>query len=133
MYNENPGTVGERIKTIRAHMGLKQWQFADRLGVKRNTVSTWETDVQEPSNQAYIAICRESGASERWLRTGAGEMLAPKTKAEALGELVYKLTAKGLKSDFVIRIMEELAEMTEDELAVFEQVVRRLAGVGDRA
>lgn len=132
MNDETPKTIGERIKSIRSYMGLKQWQFADRIGVKRNTVSTWETNLQEPSNQAYIAICRESGADEAWLRTGEGEMLAPKTRAEALGELSYRLTAKGLRSDFVMRLMEEIDSMTDDELVLFERVVRRLAGIRDQ-
>lgn len=125
--------IGERIKAVRKSLKISQREFAERIGIAQNTVASYETGLREPSNQVILAICREFGVDERWLRTGEGEMLAPKTKAEALGELVYKLTAKGLKSDFVIRIMEELAEMTEDELAAFEQVVRRLAGVGDRA
>ena len=124
--------IGERIKAVRKSFKISQRQFAERIGIAQNTIASYETGLREPSNQVVLAICREFGADEAWLRTGEGEMLAPKTRAEALGELSYRLTAKGLRSDFVMRLMEEIDSMTDDELVLFERVVRRLAGIRDQ-
>ena len=34
--------MNERIKEVRKSLGLTQQEFADRIGVKRNTVATYE-------------------------------------------------------------------------------------------
>lgn len=65
----------ERIKEIRKKLNLTQQMFANRIGVKRNTVATYEMGRSEPSNSAISLICREFGIDERWLRTGEGDML----------------------------------------------------------
>ena len=62
----------ERIRKIRKDNGLTQEQFATRLGVKRNTVATYEMGRSEPSDAALLLICREFGVNEEWLRTGEG-------------------------------------------------------------
>jgi DNA-binding transcriptional regulator YiaG len=39
---------GEAIKALRAYKGLNQEQFANELGVRRETVSEWENSKYEP-------------------------------------------------------------------------------------
>lgn len=39
----------ERIKRIREKMGLPQWRFAERIGVRQATVSRLESGVMRPS------------------------------------------------------------------------------------
>ncbi len=38
----------EAIQALRSHMGLTQAQFAQELGVRRQTVSEWENGVYDP-------------------------------------------------------------------------------------
>lgn len=38
----------ESIKALRKHMGATQSQFAEQMGVRRQTVSEWENGVYEP-------------------------------------------------------------------------------------
>lgn len=64
----------ERIKEIRKRLDLTQQEFASRIGVKRNTVATYEMGRSAPSDAAISLICREFNVSENWLRTGSGEM-----------------------------------------------------------
>lgn len=66
--------MNERIKQVRKHAGLTQQAFADRLGLKQNTIAVIESGKQGTSNQVIVAICREFNVNEEWLRTGAGEM-----------------------------------------------------------
>ena len=65
--------MNERIKEIRRIVGLTQQEFASRIGVKRNTVATYEMGRSAPSDSAVALICREFNVNEHWLRTGEGE------------------------------------------------------------
>lgn len=67
----------DRIKKIRKSFDLTQQQFAERIGVKRNTVATYEMGRSIPSDSALSLICREFNVNETWLRTGEGEMFNP--------------------------------------------------------
>lgn len=70
-------TIGERIKQVRKSKDLTQQKFADSLGMKQNTVATYEMGRTNPSDPAIKSICREFGVNEEWLRTGVGEMFVP--------------------------------------------------------
>lgn len=73
----------DRIRKIRRDLDLTQQEFADRIGIKRNTIANYETGRNEPTDPVVSLICREFGVSEEWLRNGTGEMFAP----DASGEL----------------------------------------------
>ena len=70
--------VNERIRKLRRLLDLTQQEFADRIGMKRNTVANYETNRNEPSASVITLICREFQVNEEWVRTGGGEIFAPK-------------------------------------------------------
>lgn len=70
--------MNDRIKKLRKTLDLTQQEFADRIGMKRNTVANYEINRNEPSNSVISLICREFNVDENWLRTGVGEMFRPK-------------------------------------------------------
>lgn len=81
----------ERIRMIRKHAGLTQAEFGERIGVKANTITSYETGLRVPSDAVIVSICREFNISESWLRTGEGEMMA-KTDADVdLAKMVGKI------------------------------------------
>ena len=86
--------VKNRIKKLRHELDLTQQKFADRLGVKRNTVGQWECGVNSITDQTVTAICREFKVNEKWLRSGTGDMFVPDPSSEldALAEK-YHLSA----------------------------------------
>ena len=63
-----------RIKNLRKTLKLTQQEFADRLGIKRGTMANYEIGRNEPIDAVVSIICREFNVSEKWLRTGEGEM-----------------------------------------------------------
>lgn len=82
-----------RIKEIRRMFKLTQSEFGERIGVKGNTITGYETGVRTPSDAAIKSICREFNCSEDWLRTGTGDMLATNdrdTATQAFGELAAR-------------------------------------------
>ena len=58
-----------RLKKLRKEKGLTQEQFAERIGIKRNSYTNYEIGRNVPIDAVIHAICREYGASEKWLRT----------------------------------------------------------------
>lgn len=76
--------MNERLKKLRKVLDLTQQKFADRLGVKRNTVGQWECGINSLTEQVITSICREFNVSENWLRTGEGEMFEQMTEQQKL-------------------------------------------------
>lgn len=70
--------MNERIKKLRKYLDLTQEEFGKRIGVKRNTIATYEMGRNEPIDSVITLLCREYGVNEVWLRTGAGKMFVPK-------------------------------------------------------
>lgn len=69
--------MNERIRKLRRTLDLTQKQFGDRIGVKGNTIATYELGRNEPIDSVLALIVREFHVNEKWLRTGEGEMFAP--------------------------------------------------------
>lgn len=67
-----------RIKElIEEHCGGNQQRFAERCGVKKNSVSQWVNGIAAPGNYSAVKIARVFGVDPLWL---AGEDV-PKYKA----------------------------------------------------
>ena len=62
----------DRIKKLRKKLGLTQQQFADRIGIKRNTVANYEAGRNVPIDSVFTLICREFHVNAEWLRQGKG-------------------------------------------------------------
>ena len=88
----------DRIKAIRKYKNMKQAEFAQVLGIKPNTVTSYETGLRVPSDAVITSICREFNVSEHWLRTGEGDMFIQLSE----------------DADF-IRVMTEI-QVSDDEL-----------------
>ncbi|MBD5509937.1 MAG: helix-turn-helix domain-containing protein [Lachnospiraceae bacterium] len=64
----------ERIKNLRNSLKITQQKFADRLGLKRQTIAAYEIGNIVPSDSTLLLICKEFNVNEEWLRSGTGEM-----------------------------------------------------------
>lgn len=66
--------MNDRIRLIRTNAGLTQEKFAERLGLKRNSVANYEIGRNTPLDAITCSICKEFNVNENWLRYGQGEM-----------------------------------------------------------
>lgn len=66
--------MNERLKKLRKTLDLTQQKFADKIGVKQNTIAQYEMGRNTPIDSIISLICREFNVNEKWLRTGEGEM-----------------------------------------------------------
>lgn len=66
-------SIGERIKTVRLDNGLKQAEFAQRLGIGQTHVSKIEKDRENPSETLIRFISYMFGVNYEWLKEGVGK------------------------------------------------------------
>lgn len=101
--------MNKRIKEIRQNAGMTQREFADRIGVSRNTIAAYETDVRVPIDAIIVSICREFNVNEDWLRTGLGNMYAEVNPdiqlSKALGSLLRE-EAGSFKKQLILSLLE---------------------------
>jgi transcriptional regulator with XRE-family HTH domain len=64
-------TVGRRIREIRG-FNMTQAQFAERIGISQNYLSTMERGKVEIGAEILLRISREFTKSIEWLLTGKG-------------------------------------------------------------
>ena len=114
-------TLGERIKKVRKDLDLTQQAFADRLGMKRNSIAQVEMG-RNTSDQTIISICREFGISETWLRTGAGEMKAPGPE-QSVDELIQEHGLDNLDRQIIL----EFIKLKPEDREAVKRYVRNLS------
>lgn len=117
--------MNTRIKYVRKESGLTQTEFGERIGVKHNTVTCYETGRIVPSDGAIINICREFHVSEEWLRTGEGEAFASQPKREQLSEFFGEVLADEDDS-FRVRFINALASYTDDDWKTLERLLDKI-------
>lgn len=117
--------MGERIKKLRKALGLTQKEFGERIGVKPNTIGTYEIGRSTPIDAVVSLICREFDVDEHWLRTGEGEMFLKKDRDDEIAAFVGDVLRDD--SDFRRRLIYALSRMSTDEWRMLEKMVLGLA------
>lgn len=116
----------ERIKQVRKAHELTQAEFGERLGVKGNTVTGYETGLRTPSSAIITAICREFNVSDTWLRTGEGEMFIQLSRDAQITKFVGEALRGESPSDQQ-RFLNALSGATSEELHAIAEFAKRLA------
>jgi transcriptional regulator with XRE-family HTH domain len=117
--------LNERIKKLRKALDLTQQEFADKIGMKRNTVANYETDRNEPSNSVISLICKTFNVSETWLRTGEGEMFVERTRDDELAAFMDELLAEE-SADFRRWLVTALSRLKPEQWEALEAVALEL-------
>lgn len=73
--------MNSRIRKLRKALDLTQADFAKKIGTTANVLTHYETGRRNPSSSVINNICKTFDVSEKWLRTGEGEMLLAKPTA----------------------------------------------------
>lgn len=127
--------MNERIKKLRKVLDLTQQEFADKIGMKQNTIATYEMGRSIPSDQTIRSIHREFGVSEEWLKNGIGEMFEKvpeedaysRAAADALRnndalaieglKLYYSLSpeAKRAAEEYILKLADMIREHRRNE------------------
>ena len=95
----NTGING-RIKCVRKDQSLNQQEFGDKIGLKQGAISKMEQDGNAVIDQNIRLICDTFNVSEKWLRTGEGEMYE-ETNDVLLKQLATQYKLEGEKLELI--------------------------------
>jgi len=115
----------QRIKMIRKNQNLTQTEFGERIGVKGNTVTGYETGLRKPSDAIIVSICREFDVNETWLRTGEGDIFVPMSRIQEIANFVGQIL-KGEEDTFKRRFVAMLSRLDERDWDVLEKMVNEM-------
>ena len=114
-----------RIRELRKHtLGMTQKEFSAKLGLSENFIWQIEKGEREPSDRTITDICREFGISEKWLRTGEGDMRIPMSRDEEIAEMVGR--ALSGDNEFKKSVIRMICTRSESELDALEKMLTQL-------
>lgn len=117
----------DRLKKLRKELDLTQQAFADKIGMKQNTIAQYEMGRTTPSDAIIFSICREFGVNEKWLRSGEGEMFEELTDQQK----ILKYTALLLKdkdsavADAIQTLIVTYEQLDDTSKAVLEKIAKQ--------
>lgn len=114
-----------RIKQIRKDHKLTQVEFGERIGVKGNTVTNYETGLRNPTDAVVLAICREFSVNKEWLLTGKGDMYdVPEDEVAAV--VSDLLEESNPFYDIIISIMKSYKKLDDKSQAALNTLIQEL-------
>lgn len=123
-------TIGERIKWLRKDQKMTQQKFADAVGVKQNTVATWEMDRNEPQDPIVKAICSKFAANESWLRSGEGDPYIQLSRQAEIARIITQAMRASPEREALICA---LANATDQQIrAIHDMIMAYAAEYGTR-
>ncbi len=114
-FDPDATTYGDRIAGAREQAGMSQEEFAERLGVKLETLKAWEEDLSEPRGNKLPRMAGLLNVSLSWLLVGEGE--GPETPALDMEQSAVELITE------VESIRSQIA-MTAERLERLETALR---------
>ncbi len=93
---ETTMSIGEKIALIRKNENLSQEAFGEILGVSRQAISKWESDMSVPDIDNLIIISRRFGVSAGWIlgieEEGHEEKLSKEDISEVLEDYLLRFS-----------------------------------------
>ncbi|SFG50679.1 Transcriptional regulator, contains XRE-family HTH domain [Palleronia marisminoris] len=109
-YSDETATFGDRLADARQAVGLTQKEFSRRLGVRLQTLESWENDISEPRANRLQMISGLLNVSLVWLLTGEGEGLSAPVD-EVPAEVTQILTEMRQLQSELVRTSEKLGRL----------------------
>lgn len=117
----------DRVKAIRADVGLTQNDFAKSLGMTRDSYVNFEYDRiknQNAINPTIKAVCQKYKINENWLRTGEGEMYIAETREDEIQDIVAKILVSE-DSDFRLNLTRILYQTSNEDMETLYKMAKR--------
>lgn len=118
-------TISARIAAVIKASGLTKTAFAERLNVSQSFVSRLAVGASVPSDRTILDICREFNVSERWLRTGEGEMFVQLSREEEITKFAMEII-RDPGSEFQRQLISTMARLEPAQWKLMEQMLDQL-------
>lgn len=113
----------ERIRELRKHLNMTMDEFGARIGLSKAAISLIESGRNGARDQTLLAICREFGVNEHWLRTGEGEMFE-QTRENVLDRLASEYSLDKEQ----VSVIENFLDLSPQERTAFLAYMRKVFG-----
>ena len=117
--------MNSRIKEVRKAKGLSQAAFGAQFGANRDMINNVENGRAAVSDIMVASICRTYDVSERWLRTGEGEMFVQISRDQEIMDFVAD-TMQDDEDNFRRRFLLALSRLPEERWADIEAFARQI-------
>ncbi len=117
-------TIGDRIKIVRELEEKNQRDFASSIKISQPTLAMFENGQRDPKDIHIEQICLKYGISEKWLRTGEGEMKIEDCKDNRYFSNVGKL--QRADDETIMRWVNAIAETDPSVLKKIEEFMKKL-------
>lgn len=101
--------MNSRIKELRNLLGLSQFSFAEKIGIKQSTFCDIENGKSPITKRTIISICSVFNVNENWLKTGEGEIFNTIDKNYEEFFSIFKNLTPVLQ-DFLIKVANDLLD-----------------------
>lgn len=116
--------INTRIAAVIQASGLTKTAFAERVKVSQQHISRLAKD-GTPSDRTIADICREFNVSERWLRTGEGEMFVQLSREEEITRFAMEVI-RDPASEFQRQLIATMARLEPAQWRLMEQMLDEL-------
>lgn len=114
----------DRINYLIEKLDITKSKFAERLDISQAFVSQMCSGVRVPSDRTIADICKEFGANEVWLRTGAGEPFQDESRSALIMRFATQ-TAKG-SDEFKKALVAMLAKLDPEDWEALGKIADKL-------
>lgn len=124
MDMNNISPQSKRIRELRIELQLSQEDFAERLKLKRNTISLIENGKRNASNRTLKDICDVWSVSYDWLVNGTGNMFCAKDTDKEFAQLIGKLSKA--ENELERELILKMFKLNKKYLALFNNMLDSL-------
>lgn len=115
--DKTPASFSERLALVIHELGIKDVEFAQRVGLSKQTLSNYILGNTEPSQSKMAEWVKTFRINANWLLTGEGEIFSDRPKASEISlpaeELSEKLTIEQRNMLTYKRLQTELGTSKE--------------------
>lgn len=116
--------INSRIRILRKELGLKQYEFADSIGLKNGAISWMEKSGNTVTEQNIEMICSKFNVNKTWLLTGEGAMFTKEKEKADLVAWAERMAAEG--DTFAHRLAVVVSKLTPEQLSTLADIAEQL-------
>lgn len=118
-------SINARIKTLREkHLNLTQEEFADAVGLKRNTICVVENNGRNLSKRSLDIIVEKFNVNLNWLMHGEGEIFNKDLSDIQLAYLLGKVCSS--ENELLKGTFFKVCKLNDKYLAMFDTMLDTL-------
>lgn len=116
--------MNERLREIRASIGLSQREFSEEINIGQSTLAMLENGQRNLKDIHISQICNTFNVSEEWLRTGEGEMFI-KADTFSLDDYAKKNNLTELEFDIIRGYMDLDSDTRQNLMNYFKSIFNK--------